>query len=602
MIDKFKKTYLLEKFYHISSDLHCILYANGNIADLNLAFTEILGYNKEEINGLSILNLVHQEDRKEIEEAYSNLEKNNIKLEFENRCLHKDQYYIWLSWKMVFDEQTNLIFAVGRDISLLKREEFILNETQKIANVGGWEVDLKDNSIFWSDEVYRIHEVPIGEKLKIEEGINFYHPDYRDLISQYINDAIEKFENWDDELKLITAKGKTIWVRAKGEPIVENGKSIKLRGTFQNIDIRKKEEVVKEKQRQDLRLFMEVMPDLYIRCDSNYKVLAVKCGADFSPTIDTNLLLGESLKDKLPMVFKHIEPLLFEAINNKKEAEAEFQVIKDGVVRINEAKFIPSIEGQAVGFLRDITKQRAKETELIKLNEELSRSNKELEEFAYIASHDLQEPLRKVATFGSRLVAKETDQLSEKGKSYVNVMTKSTTRMQTLIDDLLSYSRVMGVQKKLQEVDLNQVLKGLKEDFELKIKNLNGELSIGEMPTIIGNQVTIHQLFHNLIGNAIKFRQKDKNIKINIYSQENKDSYHIFVIDNGIGIDNAYAKLIFQPFKRLHNKTEYAGTGIGLAICNKIVLQLGGKIYATGELGKGTTFEILIPKKIISGR
>lgn len=501
--------------------------------------------------------------------------------------------------KILYDSQIKNI--LNKKIDELKRMEFVYSETQKMANVGGWEVDLISNSIFWSDEVYRIHEVPIGTALVLEEGINFYHSDYRDLISSHIDNAVNGNGGWDDQLKLISAEGNEIWVRAKGEAVMENGKAVKLRGTFQNIDKQKKDELIQQQQQQDLKLFMEALPDLYVRCDANYKVLSVKRGDSFIAIVDTDELFGQSLEDRLPeKAFRYIKPLIDQAIHQKTPAQTEFEIVKNGVLKINEARFIPSIEGQAIGLLRDITNLRTRELELAKLNEELQRSNKELEEFAYIASHDLQEPLRKVTAFGDRLKLREKDNLSEKGNQYIDIMTKSTNRMQTLIDDLLSYSRVMGVQKKLQEVDLNYVLQGIHQDFELILEELQGELIVKSLPTIIGNQVSIHQLFHNLIGNAIKFRQNDKSPKIEIYSEENQDDFYIFVKDNGIGIDKQYADLIFQPFKRLHSKNEYKGTGIGLAICNKIVQQLGGKISALGELNEGTTFKILIPKKIIS--
>jgi len=483
----------------------------------------------------------------------------------------------------------------------LKRMDFIYNETQKMANVGGWEVDLESGGIFWSDEVYRIHEVPIGEKMVVEEGINFYHPDYRERIKTYVENASNGLGGWEDELVLITAKGKEIWVKAKGEAVLKNGKPIKLRGTFQDIDKRKKNELKTEQQQQDIHLFMEALPDLYIRCDANFKVLAVKYGDNFESIVDIDSLLNQSLEEQFPSeAFKHIKPLIDQAISQKKETHTEFEITSKSKVQIYEARFIPSINGQAVGLLRDITILRMRETKLAKLNEELQRSNKELEEFAYIASHDLQEPLRKVAAFGERLVSVDKEKLSEKGELYIDIMTRSILRMQILIDDLLSYSRVMGSEKNLQEINLNHVLQGLKVDFELDLNDLGGELILKELPTIIGNRISIHQLFQNLIGNAIKFRKNNQSPKIEIYSQEKRNSFHIFVKDNGIGMDEKYTYLIFQPFKRLHTKSEYEGTGIGLAICNKIVQQLGGKISVSSVLNEGTTFEIMMPKRIVS--
>lgn len=497
--------------------------------------------------------------------------------------------------KIIYEEKIQN--QLRGNVEELKRIEFIYNETQKMGHIGGWEFDLQTDELYWSDEVYRIHELPIGSNIPLEEAINFYHSDYRDLINNHVQNAIENQIPYENELKIVTAKGREKWIKAQGQAVVEKNKTVKLRGTFQDINNRREAEAIKEKQNRALNLFIEAMPDLYVRCDANYVVLDINSGNQFIPTLAPQSLLNHSIVENLPAsIHEVLTPLIDSAIHKGKEARAEFGAMKNGKERLIEARFIPSKKGQTIGIIRDMTNFLKREKELQKLNGELERSNKDLEEFAYIASHDLQEPLRKVSMFGSRILKNEKEQLSDKGKDYLDRMTRATQRMQQLIDDLLLYSRVMGVQEGMQEVDLQEIVTNIKQDFSLKIEDLNGEINIGNLPSIVANPVSIQQLFLNIISNAIKFRKKEVPIKIQISCETKKDDYHLFVVDNGIGIEDNYAQQIFQPFKRLHSKTEYKGTGIGLAICQKIVLQLGGQIIASGKIGEGTTITIILPK------
>ncbi|QPJ61427.1 MAG: GAF domain-containing protein [Candidatus Nitronauta litoralis] len=240
------------------------------------------------------------------------------------------------------------------------------------------------------------------------------------------------------------------------------------------------------------------------------------------------------------------------------------------------------------------------EEDLHNYSRELARSNQDLEEFASIASHDLQEPLRKVTAFGERLKKHSGEYLDERGKDYLERMLRGTVRMQNFITDLLEYSRTGAKAGPLTPIDLNQLLKDILIDFEFRIEEVGANIQIESLPTVDGDPVRLRQVFANLIGNALKFIRKGvpPHIKITT-SIPNKHHVRIHVQDNGIGFDDSLSSRIFRPFERLNPTHAFKGSGMGLALCRKIIEHHGGTISASSVKGKGTciTVELSMVRK-----
>jgi PAS domain S-box-containing protein len=280
-----------------------------------------------------------------------------------------------------------------------------------------------------------------------------------------------------------------------------------------------------------------------------------------------------------------------------------------------KAKVISNKEGivsKVIGITRDITSIKNLEKEQERIFKELNRSNRELEEFAYVASHDLQEPLRKISTFNERLKTKFANQLGDDGNIYLDRIFSSTESMRLLIDNLLEFSRVTRSSESYTTCDLNLILKEVLSDLELKIEETNTIVELTNLPFIEAVPLEMKQLFTNLISNAIKFRKQGTSPIIEIKSEKFKkadqDMLHLFsqkdyvkieIQDNGIGFENEYSERIFQIFQRLHGKTAYKGSGIGLAICKKIVDNHDGVIFAQGSPSVGALFTIILPEKQI---
>ena len=242
--------------------------------------------------------------------------------------------------------------------------------------------------------------------------------------------------------------------------------------------------------------------------------------------------------------------------------------------------------------------------ELNLYSQELKRSNRELEDFAFVASHDLQEPLRKIRAFGDRLQTSFSDNLDAKGIDYVNRMRNAAERMSDLINDLLNFSRITTRGKDFAEVDLNHTLNTIMDDLEIAISESGATIERCELPVVMADASQMYQLILNLLSNAIKFKQHDVApfIRIDYVSQRSEDEkeWHVITIsDNGIGFEQEYADKIFAPFQRLHARTEYEGTGIGLAVSRRIVERHQGHISATSEPGKGSVFTIELPADLI---
>jgi two-component system, LuxR family, sensor kinase FixL len=279
---------------------------------------------------------------------------------------------------------------------------------------------------------------------------------------------------------------------------------------------------------------------------------------------------------------------------------------KDGTFYWVNTTIVPflTVDGQIERYVSvryDITQRKNAEEKLVVYSDKLETSNRELQDFASVAAHDLQEPLRKIQSFADRLLKKEGDRLLPESRDYFDRIQKSAHRMQRLIDDLLTYSRVSNKTQPLSEVDLNQVMAHVVSDLEIRIENTKGIVQFGELHTVFADARQMHQLLLNLVNNALKFHRPATapiiDVRTRLVARKNENYIEISVSDNGIGFDEKYLDRIFTIFQRLHGRDEYEGTGIGLAICRKIVERHSGIITAHSKLGEGSTFVISLPAK-----
>jgi PAS domain S-box-containing protein len=464
-----------------------ILDIKGNVLTWNKGAERITGYNAAEIINRNFSVFYTEEEKQRNEPEYNlKIAKENGRYECETWRVRKDgsRFFADVINTALYDDQNKLrgFAKITRDITerkeveeKIKRAATQLSASQAMAHIGSWEWDIVNNTITWSDELYRIYGlVPQQFSVSFGSADKFIHPADKALVNKTARAAYRSKKSFILDYKIIRTDGilRTINERA---------------------------EIVKDKEGRPVKMF---------------------------------------------------------------------------------------------GTVHDITEQKQAEDEIIKKSEELARSNAELEQFAYVASHDLQEPLRMITSYVQLLEKNYKNKLDQDARDFIDFAVDGASRMRTLIYSLLEYSRVNRI-KPFESINPCKILNDVIKDLDVAIKESNAKITWDKLPLIRGDTVLIGQLFFNLIANAIKFRSA-RPLEINIEGKKTNGEYLFSVKDNGIGIKKEYSEKIFIIFQRLHTKDKYPGTGIGLAICKKIVEKHGGRIWIESEENNGTTFYFTI--------
>lgn len=459
---------------------------------VNSRFCQQVGYTEEELKALTPFDITHPEDTEKDKELASRLLQGSIPyFSMEKRYIRKDGRIIWinLTASMVRSQDGKPLSFLGmiEDITerkraeeALRKSEERLKKSEEIAGLGSWELDVVENILTWSDEVYRIFGLQPREfGATYQAFLDAVHPDDR--------------------------------------AAVDNAYSVSVKEGKNTYEI---EHRVVRKSTGEVRYVHE------------------KC---------------EHFRDESGRIVR------------------------------------------SVGMVHDITGHKHAEQERERLLSELQRSNKELEQFAYIASHDLQEPLRMVASYVQLLEHKYKGRLDEHADKYIHYAVDGAARMQKLIEGLLAYSRISRRGAEFKPVDLNTVFSAAISNLSVTIRESHAGVSKDDLPTVSGDETQLVQLFQNLIGNGIKYGKKGQTAQVQVSAKREGQYYTVSIRDNGIGIESKYYDTIFQIFQRLHSDDEYTGTGIGLALCKRIVERHCGRIWVESVPGEGSVFLFTIP-------
>jgi PAS domain S-box-containing protein len=409
------------------------------------------------------------------------------------------------------------------------------------------------------------------------------------------------FEDVEEHQK---PSGEKIYVQVFKTPVRNfKGEVIGTQGMFWDVTERKRVEEALVHERYLMNSLMDSFPDsIYFKDQqSRFTKISTSQAQRFGLT-DASEALGKSDFDFFTE--EHARP----AFEDEQEVMTTGQPIvgkeeketwPDGKARWVSTTKMPlrDKEGKIVGTFgvsRDITDRKEAEDELKRTAAELARSNTDLEQFAYVASHDLQEPLRMVASYAQLLEKRYRGKLDSDADDFISFIVDGATRMQALINALLTYSRVGTRAKPFEPTDCEEVFERVFTNLQMAMYESSAIVSHDQLPTLMADGAQLEQLFQNLIGNAIKFRGKEPP-RVHVSAEQYGNEWLFSVQDNGIGIDMEYAERIFVIFQRLHSRSEYPGTGIGLAVCKKIVERHGGRIWVESQPGKGSTFYFTIP-------
>jgi PAS domain S-box-containing protein len=419
---------------------------------------------------------------------------------------------------------------------------------------------------------------------------------------------------WEGELSNIARDGVPVTVASSWTLMKdENGNASAILEISSDISERKKAESALAGSEAKLRIIFATMADGIVIVDLDEKVadcneailrLTQRSREEMigKPFVDLLLpefrsLISDARKLLVGAIFVRTEP------NSGKKGiiRTDFQLIRRTGESVDMEADISSIEdaaGQPAGFLivaRDITERKQMEYQLDSTLADLQRSNAELEQFAYVTSHDLQEPLRMITSYIQIIEEDYKGKLDADADEYIAFVVEGAKRMHTLVNDLLAYSRVGTRGEPFMPISLSSVLSAATANLEVAIEESHAVVTNDPLPTVAGDESQLIQLFQNLLGNAIKFRS-DASPLIQIGVEKTNGDWKLSVRDNGIGIDMKYAERIFVVFQRLHAREEYPGTGIGLAVVKKIVERHGGRIWVESEPANGSTFYFTLPK------
>jgi PAS domain S-box-containing protein len=492
----------------------------------------------------------------------------------------------------------------------------LLALAESISNLGSWEFYVGSKTVRWSKELYKIYGFKDKDiELSVELNEQVIAPEYRDKVAKELRSAISNQTTFAVEYQIIQPGGTRRYVLGQGFYIEREDKLV---GTIQDIT-QQKEAIFKLKINETLLREAEMVShsgswewvdgkEFVLWSDEMYNIHG------FLPhSVFVNFAFYQGLvhEDDLAEFLKNF----FKARENKAPFKINYRIVRPSgeirhVLSTAEYKKIGLNNFAYIGNTQDVTELRKAQVQLEEKVIELNRSNQDLEQFAYIASHDLQEPLRKIQAFADKLKDKYLAHLHPEALDYLERMRNAADRMRALINDLLTFSRATRDHNNFVATDLAKIINStIKElDFTIDIKQAKIRVAIDLDADAIPSQ--LQQLFQNLIANALKFTHAETppEIEINGYAKYGHELsiaearpnqlYSIIEIkDNGIGFEEEDAEKIFDIFHRLHSRNEYSGTGIGLAICKKIIENHSGFILANSKPGNGAAFKVILPKR-----
>ena len=583
----------------------------------------------------------HPDDSLIVDEHMRILREELLPVDYNYRIVLKngDVKYLHALGEISFNADGKAVAMFGTVQDITEKQELIeqlqysdalYKQAQTLSHIGNWTWELDTNNVIWTDELHNIYELPKeNNKITLEIATSLRHPDDVEKMERCLRHVLKAHDACDYYYRIITRTGTTKVLYTRCEFIEgPGGKGNKIFATVQDVT----EQKLAEKKLQEYKDFIEKITDVTPSVIAAYNINTgeytfvndaiekllgyapeqiMKGGINFmaslmhpddlQPTMERNMAALETANSVIPDSGESITEFKYRLLNTK--GEYRWFHTYGTVFERNDKGLVESV----INISMDVTEQEVAERALFQKNQQLQHSNTSLEEYAYIASHDLKEPLRKISTFSDRILVTQSDTLNDEGKAHLNKIVEASKRMQKMINDLLSVSLIFG-NKAYQESDLNVILAEALQPLDHKIDESDAVISSDHLPVVVIVPIQWRQLFQNLVNNSLKFSRKGIKSEITIthtflkpedvtqYSLIKTSRYlQVQLTDNGIGFDNQYAGKIFSMFQRLHTKQDYEGTGIGLSVCKKIVENHDGIIFATGVPGASATFTIIIP-------
>jgi len=566
----------------------------------------VLGRARWEIPGVQLLHTTWEQHRAVVQAHLPYHDLQSMRVDDDG----VPRVYLTNSGAPVFDEQGRFTGYRGtsRDITAAKLAEQRLRDAQtllhmaaQIGRFGAWAYNAGDAAVTWSDEVCAIYEVTPGFAPTPDQVVGFFVPEHQEAIRQTMQACLDEGTPFDVEAKAIMSKGSALWMRIIGEAEWDaQGKVRRIMGACQ--DITDSKQVADESKRlaQQLTATLESLTDGFFTIDRHWHITYANAEIQRMVRMQRSELIGRRLTDvftdpSAATFYRHYKRAFQE--NTVVQGEEYFAPL-DAWLHV---KAYPSEQGLAV-YVRDVTERVLSRRELLRLNAELEArvqqrtsqleaANKELEAFSYSIAHDLRAPLGAIDGFSECLERTATEDLSERGRHYLNRIRAGVRQMQDLTEGLLALASLSRASLRNKTVDLAPLASGAIAACREQSPGRLADIEVAPSLPALGDPRLLAQVIENLVGNAWKFTAQRPRARIEVGSMPGPGGCTVyFVRDNGAGFDPTYAAKLFEPFQRLHTQDEFEGTGIGLAIVHKVVTRHGGRIWAESAPGEGASF------------
>jgi PAS domain S-box-containing protein len=566
-----------------SSDLFCVTEKDNKIIDVNQSFKLFFGSDKKNSFFFDLLSFAYDDESS-----------------FKTKLLNQsNKKYAFINWQKMVDDKSELTFWIGKIDT--KQQIESLEETGRMGQIGFWEYDIKKQTVFWSEEVYKIHEEPLEKQIALEVGINYYHPDDLSIIYNAFDKVLNDGIPFEVELRIVTANNRIKWIKSIGERVEIDGKPVKVKGTFQDIHRTKTAEL---KLIQNQMLLQQILDSLPVGIfwkdkDGVYQGFN-KSSTDFigkSPKeligksdkdlIKSKILLTKVLKQDQEII--KYQKVYSEIRNVKLNRETIHSIELNKLPIYNEKKEVAGILGVYID-----------NTKLVNLIRSLEQKNNELNELLFATSHDLKEPLQGINRYAQLLKRHYNTTLETHGNQMLDYILREAKRQYEQFNGLTRFLEIGNNKREISKLNLNDIINNAVYNIDFNKYNYpEFEVKVQNFPKIQYNEYDLEVVFYELIQNALKFRDLRQKLIIDISMVESKESWKVIFADNGEGFDINLKSKVFMIFQKLHNKYYYDGAGIGLSICKKIIEYYGGEIDVESIKDEGTTFIFTIPKTII---
>ena len=569
-----------------------IVSSEGEFLKVNPALCEILGYEESELLKKTFQDLTYPDDLDTDLKFVQQILNGEIRTyQMKKRYIHSAGHLVWvlLSVSLVIDDADNPLYFISQIQDISKQEAALSDRQQAELSLQQLNSDLEARVVQRTQELLATNQSlksEIERRREIEQELQ----QSQVRLQAILNNApsVIYLKEPEGQLLLVNREFETIFNLTSAEAVGKSDRELfpeDIATGFAKNDRR----VVETRQSlQTEEVALQADGKLHTFLSIKFPLFDLQGRVVQIGGIATDITIRKQAERLLQKTNEELEKRVKQRTAKLKKVNANLEA--------------------------EIVERQESERKLSQTASELKISNRALQDFAYVASHDLQEPLRKIQAFGDRLQMKYAEELGEQGQDYLRRMRNAAERMQSLIRDLLVYSRITTKVQPFVSTDLNVIVKEVLSDLETRIEQTSGQVHVGELPTIEADPLQMRQLFQNLIGNALKFHRPELAPIINISqvrvessesivralrdasSRNSSNFVKLQIKDNGIGFDEKYLDRIFTPFQRLHGRLEYEGTGMGLAICRKIVERHGGFLAAQSSPERGSTFTFALPK------